>query len=124
MGSAAMGRKVGVLILIRKGLRLKTISTDVDGAGRRASILFEDGGVQFRVTNIYASNSPSTAYIQELSSWIAQQPQINHYITGDFNCTMMDLEDRTTKRFAPKNHSRETDEVSPLATFVASMQLT
>lgn len=95
VGSPAVGRRAGVLILLRKGLQIKVISTERDNVGRRISILLEDGGVSMRVTNIYAPTFPSTAYFQELSSWLGQQTQRHHYIAGDFNCTVLDLEDRT-----------------------------
>lgn len=75
VGLPALGRKAGVLILLRKGLRVKILDVEGDEAGRRATILLEENGVQIRITNIYAPNSPSIAYFQELSSWIAQKPQ-------------------------------------------------
>lgn len=43
MGSAANGRKEGVLILIRKGLDIKTSSVDRDEEGWRISITIDRG---------------------------------------------------------------------------------
>lgn len=122
VGSLAMGKKAGVLILIRKGVRINLISSERDDIGRRVSILAEEGGSEFRVTNLYAPNSPSTAYFQELSAWLGLHTERMHYIAGDFNCTATILKDRT-KRSDKSKDKRDTNNATPLALFLSSMQL-
>lgn len=51
---------------------------------------------KFRFTNIYASNSPSKAYFQDLVSWLKNLSHHNHLVGGDFNSVVDSNEDRSS----------------------------
>lgn len=55
----------------------------------RVSACLRLHNVEYRITNIYAPNSPSNEYFQRLSAWLANVQQHYHVIGEDFN-SMMD----------------------------------
>lgn len=123
VGSPAIGKKAGVLVLIRKGINMTIADTESDREGRRVSVVMEKGTLALRITNIYAPNSPTLAYFQELTALMAQKPQAHHYVGGDFNCHMIDSEDRSGSKTSTTHPQRKRED-SPLMTFAVSMQLT
>lgn len=124
-GSAAKGRTAGTLILLRKGLTAKVITTDRDEEGRRISIVLDrgKGTTPLTITNVYAPNSPSVAYFAELTSWMATQNPTHHIVGGDFNCTIQESEDRP--KLTPRQGTPQpTPQDTPLQTFTIATNLT
>lgn len=58
VGLGARDKKAGVLILLRKNMALEVSTTDADEEGRQVSITVTHRTTSFRLTNIYALNSP------------------------------------------------------------------
>lgn len=98
-GSPAVGRKVGVVTLLRKTLPYTVTTVDRDEEGRRLSITLqpEDATVtgSIKITNLYAPNSPNKEYFQELGDWYYKTHATRHVLGGDLNTTLCDLEDRS-----------------------------
>lgn len=126
VGSPAQGKKGGVLTLLKKTLDIQIDQIDSDDAGRRISIVIKKGKLLCRITNIYAPNSPTTAYFNELSSWMATNYHPNHYIGGDINSCVNTREDRsrTLPLESERNISLNTETHTPLSSFITAMHLT
>lgn len=70
LGSPALGRKAGVIILLHKKLPYTVRSVDKDQEGRKLTIHLTIASKDLAISNIYAVNSPGTAFFQDLSSWV------------------------------------------------------
>lgn len=92
---------------------------------RAVKYLLEKDTDVFRVTNIYAPNSPVSSYFGALSSWLASLVHHKHYMGGDFNTCVNILEDKTPLPHLDQKRDTPTSDTpnTPLAIFMSSMQL-
>lgn len=99
LGSGAQCWRAGVLFLLRRNLSLTVMTTDSEEVGRRVSVIVLYGTTSFRLTNLYAPNSPTKTYFHELTAWFTANLHKHHFISGNFNTTMLELKDR----FGPRS---------------------
>lgn len=104
LGSDAVGRKAGVLILIHKNLPCKILSMDSDDQGCFLTAHVHLGNRDRLISNMYAPNSPGKQFFGDLSSRLLKSPHISHIIGGDFNSILHPTDDRSTLKCLQKNH--------------------
>lgn len=88
--SAGQGRKARVLILVRKNFKINISQVEHDSKGRRVSVIAMGPSFKYRVTNIYAPNSPTQSYFPKLSSWLVDHVHQNNFPGGilTLSCSM------------------------------------
>lgn len=82
IGSPALGRKAGVIILLHKKLPYAIRSVDRDQEGRKLTIHLTIASKDLAISNIYAVNFPGTAFFQDLSSWVLRSSDSLHLMGG------------------------------------------
>lgn len=81
------------------------------------------------ITNIYAPNSPTKSYYQDLTVWLSSLVHTHHIVGGDFNSVMLEAEDRSraisrnTKRMVTRNNSHDSRSPSQLGAMVDATRL-
>lgn len=70
IGSPEVRGRAGVLLLIHKNLPRKIISTHSDNEGRLLTATLKTYNREWVLTNVYAPNSPSKQFFQNLTSSI------------------------------------------------------
>lgn len=75
--------------------------------------------------NLYASNSPSTAYFTDLTTWFTSTKHYTHIIGGDLNSTMCNTEDRKGTKPSKYCDLKLSNRIinSPLAMFAEAIRL-
>lgn len=94
IGTPAVGRKAGAIILLHKNLDYKLIKQRGDEEGRKPTIDILLGTRNLAISNIYAPNVQNPQLYQELTHWLAAVSTPFHLIGGDFNNVMDTREDR------------------------------
>lgn len=85
IGSPALGRKAGALILIHKSLPWSVQSMLSDGLGRKVLISLKFPSQTIQITNVYAPNSPGSTFFKDTPALIMKNPLPFHVVGGDFN---------------------------------------
>lgn len=93
-GSAAIGKKAGVLVLIHRNLACKVEGVQSDSIGRKVTAFFTIGEQKFAVTNIYAPNQQSGEATKSITDWVLTAPDVQHIVGSDFNDVMSMTADR------------------------------
>lgn len=78
--------------------------------------------MSLRFTSLYAPNSPTKAYFQEVTAWFAENLHELHFIGGDFNTTTDDLED-LSRSCSQLHHPLLNTAMSNLRTFTEATKL-
>lgn len=78
--SAALGRRAGELIMVKRNSGFQITSIEINLVGRRISIVLEVSHSSFRLTSNYTPNSPTRTYFQELTTWLYNYIQYTHHI--------------------------------------------
>lgn len=80
-----------MIALLHKNCKYKSTNEEMDENGRRLTIQLIPVGTQgdtdadFLITNIYAPNSPTTTYYNDLTTWFAKSHLFKHVTGGYFN---------------------------------------
>lgn len=118
-GSLAKGTKGGVVTLINKKCPYTTSEQDRDDRVRRISITLRPQGTEetntILITNIYAPNSPSITYFNELTDWFTHTEHFTQIVGGDFNSTMCTEEYGTKTQ--PHSRMGQAKHLSPITLY-------
>ena len=87
----------GMCIFVRKGTQIKIINSNSDNNGRRVSCLFEKDNKRIYITNIYAPNSDSLEFFEDVINDAVQTGE-KFLIISDFNVTVDPDVDRKGKK--------------------------
>lgn len=98
VGSDALGRKAGVLLLIHKNLLCTVLSINTDKQGLLLSAHIKIGSKDLVITNVYAPNTPSIQFYSELTTWLLSNTHLPHLIGGDFNDVLHLTDDRSSPK--------------------------
>lgn len=122
LGSEAVGRKAGVLMLIHKKLPCEVSSVDSDKQGCFITVRLCIGNRALQISNVYAPNSPSQSFFCELSTKLSTSPHIAHLIGGDLNMVMHHSDDRSTSKHPIRKNADLLP--TPFASTIDSLYLT
>lgn len=67
-------------------------------------------------TNIYAPNSPTHTYFQDMTAWFTDNINHTYIVGGDFNSTMIDQEDMKHTRTSTVHHIFPQGDISRIVT--------
>lgn len=109
LGSPAVERKAGFLILINKSLQYRVMRERRDDRGRIVPVELTIGERQLSITTVYMPNQQSAANSKNLLDWILAHPTDHHIIGGDFNNVMALAADRIVNAPTTSGGTRGAD---------------
>lgn len=97
IGFSGIGRKSGVIILIKKCIPYTIQKTEIYLIDRRISVTITHNNAPqtppLTITNVYVPNSPTIKYFKDLTTWF-QHNNTMHILGGDFSTIVSEIEDR------------------------------